>query len=349
MPVINHKELRNISSELLKSVGASNEESEIIARHCIDANLVGHDSHGIIQIPTYIDRVERGHIIPGAEIDILKESPTTTVVDGNWGFGYVVAEKTMNRLIEKAKTHSIAAGTIHRQSHIGRLADYPIMAANENMIGIITADSGRSAKNVAPFGGREKRLGTNPLSIAMPSNLDGPFFLDMATSAVAAGKISLASARNESIPEGWILDKNGNSSTNPNDLKDGGVMLPLGGQEGHKGYGLSSMIEIFSGILPGLGFGHDPSGRHNDGCFLAVFNISAFRDVDEFKKEVSDFAMYLKSSKTATGFSEVYYPGEIEQVKKIKNISDGINVEDKTWQQLKDLANHYEVLLDYDF
>ena len=171
----------------------------------------------------------------------------------------------------------------------------------------------------------------------------------MATSAGAAGKISLASARNESIPEGWILDKNGNSSTNPNDLKDGGVMLPLGGPEGHKGYGLSSMIEIFSGILPGLGFGHDPSGRHNDGCFLAVFNISAFREVDDFKKEVSDFAMYLKSSKTATGFSEVYYPGEIEQIKKTKNVTAGINVEDKTWQQLKDLANHYKVLSDYNF
>ena len=101
--------------------------------------------------------------------------------------------------------------------------------------------------------------------------------------------------------------------------------------------------------MPGLGFGHDPSGRHNDGCFLAVFNIEAFREVEDFKKEVSDFAMYLKSSKTATGFSEVYYPGEIEQIKKTKNVTAGINVEDKTWQQLKDLAGHYGVLSEYKF
>ena len=253
MPTVQADRLTTISEELLKGSGASAEEAEIISRHSVGANLAGHDSHGIIQIPTYIDRVKRGHIVPGAEFEVLRDTPTTTVVDGHWGFGYVVSERLMKMTIEKAKASGVAAATVFRQSHVGRVADYPIMAANEGLIGMMTADSGRSSKSVVPFGGREPRLGTNPICIAMPSNLEGVMFIDMATSAVAAGKLGVAVARGSDVPEGWILDKDGNPSTNPNDLRNGGAVLPLGGPEGHKGYGLSVMVEILSGILTGLG------------------------------------------------------------------------------------------------
>ena len=169
---------------------------------CVNANLAGHDSHGVIAIPTYIDRIKAGHIVPGAKWTIVQESPTTTVIDGHWGFGFHVNAKAMALTIEKAKTANVAACTVFRQSHVGRLAAYPLMAMREGMIGIATADSGRSPKHVAPFGGREARLGTNPISIAVPSDLEAPFYLDMATSAVAAGKIALAVARGEQIPTG---------------------------------------------------------------------------------------------------------------------------------------------------
>ena len=343
MPTIMPDQLEEIASQLLQGAGASADEASTVARLSIGANLAGHDSHGIIQIPTYIDRVDRGHIVPGAEFELLKDTPTTTVIDGHWGFGYVVAARAMKMTIEKARTQNVAATTVHRQSHIGRLASYPLMGAEADMIAMITADSGRSAKGVVPFGGREKRLGTNPIAIAMPSNLDGPFFIDMATSAVAGGKVNLAKARGQDIPEGWILDKNGDPSTNPNDLGEGGAILPLGGDQGHKGYGLSSMVEIFSGILTGLGFGHDPSGRHNDGCFIAVFNLAAFRDVDDFKEEVAEFAQYLKNSETAAGFDEIYYPGELEYLSEQKKKADGIFVEDSTWSELSALAEKYGV------
>ena len=343
MPTIQPQRLEGIAARLLVAAGASEDEAEIISRHSIGANLAGHDSHGIIQIPTYIDRIDRGHIVPGAEFEILKDSPTTTVIDGHWGFGYVVTERAMKLTIEKAREQNVAAATVHRQSHIGRLAAYPLMAAKEDMIAMITADSGRSAKGVVPFGGIEKRLGTNPISMAMPSDLKGPFFLDMATSAVAAGKINLAKARGTEVPKGWMIDKHGNPSQDPNDLSHGGSMLPLGADQGHKGYGLSSMVEIFSGILPGLGFGHDPSGRHNDGCFIAVFKLEAFRDVPEFKKEVADFAKYLKSSEPSKGFKEVFYPGEIEYLKELEQLEHGIFVEDATWDQLVDLAQKYGI------
>jgi uncharacterized oxidoreductase len=209
------------------------------------------------------------------------------------------------------------------------------------MIAMITADSGRGPKHVAPFGGREKRLGTNPISIAMPSNLDGPFFIDMASSAVAAGKINLALARGDDIPEGWIIDKDGQATTNPAAFKEGGPLLPLGGTEGYKGYGLSAMIEIFSGILTGLGHGVEPSGRHNDGCFMAVFKVEAFRSLETFKKEVADFAHYLKNTLPADGFDEVLYPGEIEFKREQERSLNGIEVEDATWSKLRDLAQQY--------
>ena len=174
MPLVQAAQIEKIAADLLEAAGASRAEAETVARHSVGANLTGHDSHGIIQIPTYIDRIDKGHIVPGAPIDVMSDTPTTTVVDGNWGFGYVVTEEVMRRTIEKAKTSNVAAATVFRQGHVGRVADYPLMAAEAGMIGIMTADSGRAPKAVAPFGGREARLGTNPISIAVPSNLDGP-------------------------------------------------------------------------------------------------------------------------------------------------------------------------------
>ena len=341
MPTVQADKLKEIAAQLLMGAGASEEEAAIVSRHTIGANLAGHDSHGIIQIPTYIDRVKRGHIVPGAEYEVTRETSTTTVVDGHWGYGYVVSERAMKTTIEKALEHGVAAATVFRQSHVGRVADYPIMAAKEGLIGMMTADSGRSSKSVVPFGGREARLGTNPICICMPSNLEGPMFIDMATSAVAAGKLGVAVARGKSVPEGWIIDKDGNPSTDPTDLKNGGAVLPLGGPEGHKGYGLSVMIEIFSGILTGLGFGHDPSGRHNDGCFMAAFKVDAFRPLEEFKQEVTELAQYLKDTPTAKGFKEVFYPGEPEHLMEKRLLREGIAVEDSTWDKLKALADEY--------
>ena len=341
MPTVLADRLREIAAQLLQAAGASEEEAAIVSRHSIGANLAGHDSHGIILIPTYIDRVKQGHIVPGAPFEVVRETPTTTVVDGHWGFGYVVSERVMQMTIDKARQGGMAAATVFRQGHVGRVADYPIMAANAGMIGIMTADSGRAAKSVVPFGGREKRLGTNPLCIAMPSNLEGPLFLDMATSAVAGGKVGVALARGASIPEGWILDKDGNPTTDPADLGRGGAVLPLGGPQGHKGYGLSVMVEILSGILTGLGFGHDPSGRHNDGCFMAAFSVEAFRPLEQFREEVTEFAHYLKSSPPAPGFDQVYYPGELEHLRTNKLLEEGITVEDATWERLNGLAQEY--------
>src|ERR671939_1001312 len=348
MPRVPAEQLERIGNELLIAAGTPPEEAAIVMRHSIDANLAGHDSHGIIQIPTYIDRIGVGHIVPGAPWTIVQESATTTVIDGHWGFGYTVSERAMQLTIDKAAKANVAATTVFRQGHIGRLASYTLMAAEADMIGLITAASGRSPKQVAPFGGRAARLGTNPISIAVPSDLPGPLFLDMATSAVAAGKIQLAVARGDPVPIGWIVDRDGKPSTDPAQLRQGGALLPLGVTEGYKGTGLSVIVEILCGLLTGLGFGIDPEGRHNDGCFLACFNVAAFRPVAEFKAQVAEFARYLKATPPAQGSPGVLYPGEPEYLREQERRQSGIEVEDTTWQKLESLAEGYGLAAELD-
>src|SRR5262245_52596897 len=215
MPTVDHEPLGQMVEAILRAMGTNEQEAQIVRRHMIGANLAGHDSHGVILLPTYADRIKKGHIVPGAPFQIVREGPTTARINGNCGFGHVVSERAMQLAIHKAKTYQVAAVTVFQQSHVGRVGDYPLMAARAGFIGVMTADSGRTSKAVAPFGGRVARLGTNPICIAMPSDLDGPIFIDMATSAVAAGKIGVARTRKQQIPLGWIGDKDCHPTTNP--------------------------------------------------------------------------------------------------------------------------------------
>ena len=338
MPRIRAEELEAEARRALRGAGASEDEAATVARHCVAANLAGHDSHGVINVPLYIERIGKGHIAPGARFEVLSESATTTVIDGHFGFGFVVSERAMRMTIDKAARADVAVTTVRRQSHVGRLTDYALMAAEEGMIGVMTADSGRTTKVVAPFGGREARLGTNPVCIAMPSNLEAPFFVDIATSAAAAGKLKVAAARGEPVPAGWLVDRDGRATTDPAALAAGGAVLPLGGQEGHKGYGLSAMVEILSGVLTGLGFGVNPDGPHNDGVFMAAFRVEAFRPLETFRREVTEFAEWLNATPPAEGHERVRYPGEIEHERTRHHLEEGVEVEDRTWSELKRLA-----------
>ena len=341
MPTVAAPELHVLGKGIFLAAGASEDEAQIVMEHLVGANLAGHDSHGIILLPTYINRIKRGHIVPGAPFVVERESAASARINGNWGFGYVVTTRAMEMAIAKAKISQVAAMTIYQQSHVGRVADYPLMAARAGMIGLMTCDSGRGPKAVVPFGGREARLGTNPISVAFPSDLEGPIFLDMATSAVAAGKLAVKRSRREPVPEGWVVDKHGDPTTDVAAYYDGGAILPMGGDQGHKGYVLSFMVETLSGILTGLGFGIDPNGRHNDGTFLAVFNIEAFLSLTEFKQQIADFVHYLKATPPAAGFTEVLYPGELEYRTAQQRQQEGIYVEDATWGQLLALQKEY--------
>ena len=175
------------------------------------------------------------------------------------------------------------------------------MAAREGMIAMITANSGRSAKAVAPFGGAQGAAGHQPDLLCDSVEPGRTTFFRHGHVGGGSGKINVATARGEQVPNGWLIDNDGKPSNDPRVLRQGGALLPLGGAEGYKGYGLATIVEIFSGLLTGLGFGVEPTGRHNDGCFIAVFNVAAFRDLETFKREVTEFAQYLKATPPARG------------------------------------------------
>ncbi|MBI4504772.1 MAG: Ldh family oxidoreductase [Chloroflexi bacterium] len=341
MPIVMPDDLHALAAAIYQAAGTPPEHARIVASHNVGANLAGHDSHGIVRLPTYVERIAKGHIVPAARPRVIAETPTTLFVDGQWGFGPVISEWTMERLIEKARDVRVAVGAVRDQSHVGRLADYPLKAAQAGFIGLMMCDSGQGTKHVAPFGGRAARLGTNPLAIAFPSDLPGPVFLDMATSAVAGGKLLVARARKQRIPFGWLLDRDGRPTDDPNAQVEGGVMLPLGGPEGHKGYALSFAVETLAALLPGLGFGIDPQGRHNDGAFILVVDPGAFQPPAEFKASVAAFVRYLKETPPAEGFAEVLYPGEIEYRTEQRRRQEGIAVEDDTWQRVSAIAERF--------
>jgi LDH2 family malate/lactate/ureidoglycolate dehydrogenase len=338
MPVVMPDALHRLIVALYEYAGVKPEDARIVAEHQVAANLTGHDSHGVHLLPIYLERIRNGHILPHASLEILEETPTTARVDGHWGFGQVVSTRAMDICIAKARQHRVGIVSVFRQSHVGRLGDYPLMAARVGLVGMMMCDSGQNPKVVAPFGGREPRLGTNPISIAFPSDLEAPILIDMATSAVAGNRIGLAAARKTTLPSDWILDRDGKPTTNPADYAAGGMILPLGGPQGHKGYALSFAVETLSAILPGLGFGVDPEGRHNDGAFLFAFDPGAFRPLAQFKADVTAFAKYLKSTPPAEGFTEVLYPGEIEYRTEQRRRREGIPIEDATWSKLETLA-----------
>lgn len=347
MPNIDSERLKRIAHDILIKHGANEEEASTVAKYLIIANLAGHDSHGIIQLLGYIDRIKKGHIVPGANFEVMNETPNTAAINGNWGFGMVMQTRATRMAIEKAEKNMIAAITVAFQSHVGLLGTYTQMAATAGMIGMMYCDSGRGPKQVVPFGGRDARLGTNPICIALPSNLDAPIFIDAATSQVAAGKVALFRSRHKPVPSGWLVDKDGNPSTDPEAYFAGGALMPMGGADsGHKGYGLGTMVDVFAGILTGLGWGEDPQARHNDGSLFIAINVAAFRPVESFKDEVTGFARYLKSSRPAKGFKEVMYPGEIEWRNRKERLQTGIPVEDATWTSLTKLAGSVGVFTD---
>jgi uncharacterized oxidoreductase len=340
MPRVSAGELRSLGARIFAGLQVPHEEAAWVAELLVRANLVGHDSHGVIRIPQYAQAIQSAHVQPGAPFEIFKESPATALVNGNWGLGQVVARRAMDLAIRKAKATKISSVGAYNLYHVGRLADYTRMAAEQDLVGIMMVNGGGASPIVAPFGGTAGRLATNPISIAFPTGGAVPFLFDMATSVVAEGKVRVKRNRGEKTPEGWLLDNQGRPTTDPNAFyqQPRGAILPLGGDAGHKGYGLAMVVEILSGILARAGYAREGARRFSNGTFIIVLDISAFVDPGEFRTEVADLLQYLKSAPKAPGVEAILYPGEPEAVEQQRRERDGIPLEEETWQQILALA-----------
>jgi len=331
MSTFQPERLHAVAERIFVAVGAPEVVARRVAGALVDANLAGHDSHGVIRIPQYVEAVRKGEIVPGAEPTVLKQTPGSALVDGGWGFGQVTAERATRLAVERARANGIAAVGAVRCNHIGRLGEYGEMAAREGVIAFVTAGGFGGQVAAAPFGGRTGLLGTNPLAFGFPGHDDTAMLVDFATTAVAAGKIRVARAKGEPLPPGAILDRDGNPTTNAEDFYQGGVMLPFGG---HKGYALSLVVELLGRVLTGADdFAEDPGGGAvygHSGMVVLALDPGLFRDRDAYARGVEETLAQVKAVPPAPGFSEVMIPGEPEARARERRTRDGIEVEPAT-------------------
>lgn len=341
MPTFTAERLEHITSQVFRAAGTPEEEARTVAQLMVWANLVGHDSHGVIHIPRYVGQIKEGLIVPGTKPEILMETPSVAMIDGHWNFGHVVAKQGIEVAIEKARRTTIACVSLANLNHIGRVGAYPTIATQAGMAGIACCSSGGAGRLVVPFGGRAARLATNPLAMAFPSRMAGPILLDFASSASAAGKIRVYRNRGQPLPDSWIVDKEGRPSTDPNDFYAGGALLPVGGDQGYKGYALAFLIEILGGILSRDGYAREEATRFSNGAFMIVIDINTFVPVNTLMEEIGDMTRYIKTSPPVAGVKEVLYPGEKEAKSEEERRAKGIEIEDETWRQIKTVIREY--------
>jgi uncharacterized oxidoreductase len=346
MPTLSADQLRDFGSSIFLALDVPEKDAELVSDLLIEANLTGFDSHGVIRIPIYARGIKMGAVKPGAEIKIIRETPSTAFIDGGWNLGQVAAKYAMKLCIEKARKSVVGLVTGKNSHHVGRLNIYAEMAMRQDMIGIASVNS---SSHVVPYGGKSKQLGTNPLCFAIPSGTEPPMILDMATSVWARGKIMVYLARGEELPEGVFLDSEGNSTTDPSWYTKGGVLRNLGGEiAGYKGFGLSLLVEILTGALTEAEVSNSEEYRSRpfyggNGIFFMAIDVGQMTDLNKFKKRVDNLLRSVKSSPTAPGYNEILIPGEPERQKKEKRLKEGIFIEDKTWGDLSALAKELNV------
>ena len=344
--IFSHEYLHAVTRDILAACGVPLPEAETVAEVLVSANLMGLDSHGVIRVPQYVSAIRKGSIMPGSPIVAIQETPTTALIDAGWNLGPVGAKRAMEVAIERARASSIASVVVRHCNHVGRLGAYPQMAAEQGFVALAMCSSLGDGHWIPPWGGREGRLATNPISFAAPTG-GYPILVDMSTAVVSEGKLRVKHARGEPLPEGWILDAQGRPSTDTKDFYGPpmGVILLLGGKEGYKGYFLSFMVETLSRVL--VGEKHPPGtpGAAGNGLWFMVLDVTAFMPLTQFRREMDDLVAHMKSSSLAEGSSEVTVPGELDFRMAEKRRAQGIPLEERTWREIERLAQELEVRL----
>jgi hydroxycarboxylate dehydrogenase B len=340
MPVFGIEKLENICKEIFKGAGLSDAEAHRVSHSLVVANMMGHDSHGVIRVTQYIQALKDGNVHADQKIKTVRDADASAVVDGGWGFGQTVCSQAMELAIEKAAVRSMAAVELFNSSHIGRLGEYAEMAAEANMIGIVMCNNHGAGRLMSAFGGMDPKMSPNPIAIGIPTGGDFPIVVDMTSSTVAEGKIRVYRNRGENIPDGWALDAEGNPVSEPDKFygPPRGAILPFGGICAHKGYALAVAVDILSGALGGAGCSREDATRIGNGVFMMVIKIEAFTGVDNFRGEVDSFIGFLKDSRLIPGFDGIRMPGEIEHTLRLQKEKEGVTVDDGTWGQICETA-----------
>jgi len=333
------EDLFNFSFNVFLKAGVSAENSKLVSEHLVEANLRGVDSHGIIRIPQYVEGIKLGIVNPRGGPKVVRDGDISAIIDGDRALGIVVAKKASEIAVKKAEKSGIGIVGARNLGHVGMLAYYVKRVTKKGFISFALANG---PALVAPWGGAEKIFGTNPLCYAIPRREGEPVILDMATSAMASFKIKMAMLRGERLPEGVGLDPEGNPTTDPSRVFRIGTILPFGG---HKGYGLSLLVEFLAHALTGA----LPStevrvhGSAQGGFLITALDPAVLRKREEFEEDVETLVKRIKSCKPAQGFQEVLLPGEIEERNYEERLKNGIPVDEGTLEELRKVAEELEI------
>ncbi|NLW91076.1 MAG: Ldh family oxidoreductase [Syntrophomonadaceae bacterium] len=346
--------LETFMRDVFIGLGVPEDDAAICADVLITADKRGIDSHGIGRLkPIYYDRIRAGIQFAAANYEVVREGPTTAVIDGHHGMGHAISKRAMQMAIDKAKTYGLGMVTVRNSTHYGIAGYYALMAIEAGMIGI----TGTNARpSIAPTFGVENMLGTNPLTIGFPTDEAFPFVLDCATSVSQRGKIEVYDRDNKDIPPGWVIDRSGQTRTDTHqileDLVSGEAALtPLGGlgedTAGYKGYGYATVVEVLSAALQQGAFlkalsGYDADGNKQPyglGHFFIAIDISAFNDLDSFKKSAGDIMRLLRASERAPGAERIYTAGEKEYLAWLERKEKGIPINEVLQNEMIQMRN----------
>jgi hydroxycarboxylate dehydrogenase B len=339
LPLLRPDHLTEVSRTILQGIGTPPHIATRVAEILVGANLAGHDSHGVIRIPGYLDQVEKKVIAVAAEPRVTRETPATAVLDAGRGWGHYAVDRAMALAIDKARAMGVGAVALSRINHAGRMGEYVEAAARAGCAGVLLAgQGGRDSGCAAPYGGRGRYLGSNPLAIGLPSGGEAPFLLDFATTVAARGKIQVALSKGESLPEGWVVDAQGRASIRPRDFFDGGSLLHFGG---HKGYALS----LATCLVGGLGGGFLAERAGLGGIFVQAVDVAAFLPRDVYERNVRAFLDGIRSAPRVDPVKEILVPGEPEARSRAARSQNGIDVPDNVWIDITDAASKRGIVL----
>lgn len=334
---ISYDALLTFTGQVFEAAGACPAEAAIVAEHLVTASVMGYDTHGVMRIPQYVEDIGKGVIKPGATMRVDSETGATAAVDCGWNFGQVGGRYAIDVAMAKAREFKTATVVARHCNHAGRLGTYTARAAEQGFIAIAFCNSPIHGHFVAPWGGREGRLATNPISFAVPTGNDRPIVADFSTAEASEGAIRLHRNQGLPLPGAWITNARGEPTNDPNEFygPPRGAILPFGGKRGYRGFALAMLVEVIGGLLGGSPISKQQPGN---GLGFIVIDPSAFLPNEEFALMVAELGDYIKSSETSAGFDGVFLPGELDLRTRQQRLRDGIPVDPNTWSQIVSAA-----------
>ena len=331
--------LIDFAAAVYAGAGMPEADARLVADTLVQADLWGHQSHGVLRLGWYLDRIRTGVMQPVTTPEFVVDAGAITVMDGHDGVGQVLAMRATHEAIKRARAHGIGAVAVRNSNHFGTCMYYTRRVAAAGCVAMLTSNGGPA---MAPWGGRTKIIGTNPWSVAAPVGTRAPFVVDMAATGVARGKIYLARNKHLPIPLGWAINQAGEPTTDPQEAIDG-IILPMAE---HKGYAIAAMVDLLSGVLTGSGFlsaVHSPyqtAEQSHCGHLLLAMDIAKFQPLEQFTARMEAFVDEIKAVPLAKGFDEVFYPGEIEENNDAQFRREGLALPEETIADLRRIAKN---------